>query len=126
MARTLEETQALPPVPPTVDAVTNARDQPRSRGIPAQAAVPGGHGRLWAPVLPFRRAARLAQAALPASAHGKGAVSARAEERGNRPRRLAGLLWRVPKNADSHHDPLFARPDLIEDDYHRFRNYPSG
>jgi hypothetical protein len=126
MATTLEERQAIPPAPPVVDTVTNAGDQATPTGIPTPAAVPGGRGRRWTQVRPFRRAARPEQAALPAIACGEGAAGARAEERGNRPRRLASLLRRVPKNAHSYHDPLFGRPDLVENDYHRFRNYPSG
>ena len=125
MATTLEERQAMPPAPPAVDAATNVRDKARPIGTPAPAAVPGGRGRRWAQVLPLRRSARLAQTAPPAVAC-QGAGSARAEEQGNRPRRLAGLLRWAPKNAHSHHDPLFDRPDMVENDYYRFRNYPSG
>jgi hypothetical protein len=124
MATTLEEKQAMPPAPPAVDAVANAGDQATAIGTPTP-AVPGGRGRRWAQVLSFRRAARPVQAALPATACGEGAVSARAEERGNLPRRLGGLLRRVPKNAHSYHDALFDRPDLVENDYYRFRNNPS-
>jgi len=76
-------------------------------------------------VPPLRRSARLAQTVQPAVACQE-AGNARAEERGNRPRRLAGLLWRVPKNAHSYHDPLFDRPDLVENDYYRLQRYPSG
>jgi hypothetical protein len=32
----------------------------------------------------------------------------------------------VPKTGASWHDPLFERPDLIEDDYYRLRNQPRG
>jgi len=124
MATTLEERQAMPPAPPAVDPVTNVRDQARPIGTPAPAALPGGRGRRrWAQVLPLRRSASLAQTARPAVAC-QGARSA--EGRGNRPRRLAGLLRWAPKNAHSHHDPLFDRPDMVENDYYRFRNYPSG
>jgi hypothetical protein len=52
--------------------------------------------------------------------------STRAEVRGDRLRRLAGLLRRVPKTAAARYDPLFERPDLVEDDYYRFRNQPHG
>jgi hypothetical protein len=30
----------------------------------------------------------------------------------------------VPTTRGSRYDPLFNRPDLIEDDYYRFRRYP--
>jgi len=35
--------------------------------------------------------------------------------------RITGLLMRL---ATSCYDPLLERPDLIEDDYYRFRNQP--
>lgn len=115
----------MPPALPAADAVTNVRDQARPIGTPAPAAAPGGRDRRWARVLPLRRSARPAQTARPAVAC-QGAGSTRAEEQGKRTRRLAGLLRWAPKNAHSYHDPLFDRPDLIESDYYRFRNYPSG
>ena len=71
-----------------------------------------------------RRTARGAQTALPATARSGKTGSARAETRGDRPWRVAGLLRRVPKTGASYYDPLFERPDLIEDDYYRLRNQP--
>jgi hypothetical protein len=109
-----------------VEAVTGTRDQARPTGASAPATAPGGRGRRRARVLPLRRSARLVQTALPAVACREGVGSARLEERGNRPRRMAGLPWRVPKTARSYHDPLFDRPDLVESDYYRLRNYPQG
>lgn len=50
----------------------------------------------------------------------------RAEIRGDRLRRLAGLLRRVPETGAHYYDPLFEQPDLVEDDYYRFRNQPRG
>jgi hypothetical protein len=41
------------------------------------------------------------------------------------PRRTAGML-RLPDSAGSYRDPLFERPDRIEDDYYRFRNRRRG
>jgi hypothetical protein len=38
--------------------------------------------------------------------------------------RIAGLLRRVSRGRASYDDPLFSRPDLIEDDYYRLRNQP--
>lgn len=39
-------------------------------------------------------------------------------------RRYAGLLARVLRA--SYLDPLFERPDLVEDDYYRFLHQPRG
>ncbi len=52
--------------------------------------------------------------------------SAGPENRRGRLRRLAGLLHRVPRNHGDCYDPRFERPDLVEDDYYRFRNQPRG
>jgi hypothetical protein len=38
--------------------------------------------------------------------------------------RIAGLLMRLSGTRASYYYPLFGRPDLIEDDYYRFRNQP--
>jgi hypothetical protein len=38
------------------------------------------------------------------------------------PRRFFALRRRIPKMARSYSDPLFERPDLVEDDYYRLRN----
>jgi hypothetical protein len=43
---------------------------------------------------------------------------------GNRLRRAAGAMRDVLET--SYRDLLFERPDLIENDYYRFRNQPSG
>jgi len=71
-------------------------------------------------------AARHAQTTLPATAGSDSAGNAQAKTRGDRLRRIAGLLWRVPKTRASYNDPLFERPDLIEDDYYRLRKQPRG
>jgi hypothetical protein len=44
----------------------------------------------------------------------------------HRPLRLAGLLRLRPKTRRTYQDPLFKRPDLVEDDYYRLRRQPSG
>jgi hypothetical protein len=45
-----------------------------------------------------------------------------AEIIGSRPRRFFDvLLRRIPRTRGFYADPLFARPDLVEDDYYRFR-----
>ena len=36
-------------------------------------------------------------------------------------RRFGFLLRRIPKTRATYVDPLFARPDFVEDDYYRFR-----
>jgi hypothetical protein len=38
--------------------------------------------------------------------------------------RISGLLMRLSRTRASYYDPLFERPDLIEDDYYRLRNQP--
>jgi len=38
--------------------------------------------------------------------------------------RITGLLMRLARMRDGYYDPLLWRPDLIEDDYYRFRNQP--
>jgi hypothetical protein len=40
--------------------------------------------------------------------------------------RVTGLLMRLSRTRASSYDPLFLRPDLIEDDYYRLRNQPGG
>ena len=95
------------------------RDQAGAPGTRAPAPVTPGHG----PAKPGRCYPAVAPAVhgppgppLPAQT----GRAARAEIRGDRLRRLTGLLRRVPKTG-GHRDSLFERPDLIEDDYYRFR-----
>jgi hypothetical protein len=107
-------------------AVTGTRDQAGPPDTPAPAPVTPGHGPRKARSPLARRAARRAQTVLPAIARSDRTGSARAEIRGDRLRRVVGLLRRVPKTGASCHDPLFERPDLIEDDYYRLRNQPHG
>jgi hypothetical protein len=73
-----------------------------------------------------RRAAHRAQTALPVAVRSDRTGSARAETRADRLRRIVGLLRRVPQTRARYYDPLFERPDLIEDDYYRLRNHPRG
>src|SRR5262245_39715200 len=40
--------------------------------------------------------------------------------------RVSGASRRAPRPSRDYHDPLFERPDLVEDDYYRFRHYPRG
>ena len=94
----------MPPAPRTGNAVTGPRDQA------------GAGTRTPAPVMPGSGPA--------ASSDRPG--SARAETGRGLRQRVAGLLRRVPKSGGSYHDPLFERPDLVEDDYYRLRNQPRG
>ena len=94
------------PVPLAGNAVTATRDQAAAPGTRAPAQVISGH------------APRKTRALLPRRA------ALRAETRSDRLRRIAGLLERGPKTRASHYDPLFERPDLIENDYYRLRNQP--
>jgi hypothetical protein len=111
---------AMPPAPLAGNAVTS--DQAGAPDTRAPAPVTPGHGpRKARPLLPRR-----AQTARPAGACPDRTGSARAEVRGDRLRRLAGLLRRVPKTGAGRYDPLFEQPDLVEDDYYRFRNQPYG
>ena len=41
-----------------------------------------------------------------------------------RPQCITGLLMRLARTRASYYDPLFGRPDLIEDDYYRLQNQP--
>jgi hypothetical protein len=116
----------MPPAPFSVDAATGTSDQAGAPSTRAPAPVTPGHGPgKTRPLLP-RRAARRAQTALPAAACSDGTGRARAETHGDRLRRVAGLLRRVPMKSGSYYDPLFERPDLVEDDYYRFRHQPRG
>ena len=110
----------MPPTPLADNAVTS--DQAGAPDTRAPAPLTPGHGpRRARPLLPRR-----AKTARPDDACPDRTGSERAEVRGDRLRRLAGLLRRVPKTGTGRHDPLFERPDLVEDDYYRFRNQPHG
>jgi len=110
----------MPPTPLAGNTVTS--DQAGAPGTRAPAPVTPGHGpRKARPLLPRR-----APSARPASACSDRTGNTGAEVRGDRLRRLAGLLRRVPKTGAARYDPLFERPELVEDDYYRFRNQPYG
>ena len=112
----------MPHAQPAANTVTGTRDQAGPPDNRAPAPVTPGRG----PRKARSPLARRAQTALPATARTDSTGSARAEIRGDRLRRVVGLLRRVPKTGASCHDPLFERPDLIEDDYYRLRNQPHG
>ena len=84
---------------------------------PALTSAATPEARLW----PHRGAARYAQTILPAAAP-QGRTK---QPWTDRLRRIAGLL-RLPRPRTGYRDPLFGRPDLIEDDYYRLRNQPRG
>jgi len=114
----------MPPAPLAATAVTGTGDQAAAPGTRAPAPVTPGHDPRKTRPLPPRRAARQAQTVLPVAACSDTTGSAGAETRGDRLRRVAGLLRQVPTTGGSYYDPLFERPDLVEDDCYRFRNQP--
>jgi hypothetical protein len=71
-------------------------------------------------------AARGASAASPVAACQDRAGSARPETCRDRPRLRFGPLRRAVRIGCSYYDPVFELPDLVEDDYYRFRNQPRG
>jgi hypothetical protein len=50
----------------------------------------------------------------------------RQEQFGHVLRRVANLLRRQAKTGASYYDPLFLAPDMLENDYCRFRHQPRG
>ena len=110
----------MPPAPLAGNTVTSDRAGAPGTRAPAP-ATPGRGPRKARPLLPRR-----AQTVRPAGACSDRTGSTRAEIRGDRLRHLADLLQRAPKTGAGRYDPLFDRPDLVEDDYHRFRNQPRG
>jgi len=112
------------PTPRAGNAVTEARDPAGAAGTRAPApGTPGPVPRKARALLP-RRAGRRAPTAPLAAARSDRPGSARAGIRRDHPRRFVGLLRRAPKTGGSYRDLLFERPDLVEDDYYRFRNQP--
>jgi hypothetical protein len=116
----------MPPAPPAFKALTATRDQQEALGTGGPGPVPPVDSSAKAPRLVPSHAARLAPAATSIAACPDRAGSVRPETRGHRPRRLLGLLRRATRAGGSYYDPLFERPDLLEDDYYRFRNQPRG
>jgi hypothetical protein len=91
----------MPAAPPALNATTDGPEQ-------AQAAPDYGRDRGQAPQ---RRGTT---------------AGTTAEILGTRPRRFGFLFQRIPRTRDTYADPLFARPDLVEDDYYRFRRRLDG
>lgn len=114
----------MPPAPRAGNAVTETRNQAGAAGTRAPATVTPGLIPRKARALLARWAGRRAPTALLAAASSGRPGSARAEIRGDLRRRVAGLLRPAPTAGGSYRDPLFERPDLVEDDYYRFRTQP--
>ena len=85
---------------PSVNAVTEYRDQAEAPPRCAADVTPANHPRQ-------------------AKARGTAAIARR-----RRLRRAAEVIWRVVRL--SYRNPLAERPDLVEDDYYRLRNQPRG
>ena len=94
----------MPPVPLALDAVTATRGQEAAPSARSPMPMQPGDSSAKAPPL----------------------GSGRLETRDDRPPRLFGLLRRALRTGGSYYDPLFEQPDLVEDDYYRFRNQPGG
>jgi hypothetical protein len=116
----------MPPAPLAGNAVTGTSDQAAAPGTRAPAPATPGHGPRKARVLLPRRAVRRAQAALPAGACSNTTGGARTDSFGGRLRRVAAPLRPALNTGASYHDPLFGRPDLVENDYYRFQHQPRG
>jgi len=110
----------MPPPPQTVTAETDSREQPRAVRTPELSAVRSGRRHCRA-LLPSR-AAGSAQPSLPAAIFD----TAGATIRRVRQRRSARPLRWLARAGGSYRDRLFVKPDLVEDDYYRFRNQPRG
>lgn len=118
----------MPPAPLAVKAETDTRDRAGTLDAPAPAPLTKEPGRRkLRNLLLLRRVVCPGQTSLPAAPTGpEGTSSARPEIRGNRLPRVPGPRRRETKTARSYRDPLFEHPDLVENDYHRFQNYPHG
>ena len=108
---------AMPPAPPAVDAITGDSEQAKTAPRPPAPDYDRRNGQ--APLA--RAAAGRTQPAQPAAACSETTGGTTAEIPGIRPRRFGVLLRRIPKMRGTYVDPLFARPDLVEDDYYRLR-----
>jgi hypothetical protein len=108
------------------NAVTGPRDQAGPPDTRAPASVTPGDGPCKTRSPLAYRAARHTETALRATDRSYRTGGVRAKSRGDRLRRIVGLLQRGPKTGASYYDSLFERPDLIEDDYYRLRNQPYG
>ena len=69
---------------------------------------------------------RAGQATVPGHVRSGRWGSVAARFRGDCVRRVARMLRRVYRTGGRYYDPLLARPDVVEDDYYRFRHQPRG
>jgi hypothetical protein len=116
----------MPPAPLAVKAETDTRDPAGTLDAPAPAPLTNEPGRRkLRDLLLLRSAGCPGQTSLPALPAQR-ELAARPQIRGNRLPRVPGLRRREPKTARSYRDPLFEHPDLVENDYYRFQNYPHG
>ena len=107
----------MPAAPPAVDATRGGSEQAKTAPYPP---APGyGRRRGQAPLR--RGPADRAQPAKPAAAGPGTTGGTTAQIHRTRPRRFGFLLRRISKTRATYVDPLFARPDLVEHDYYRFR-----
>jgi hypothetical protein len=104
----------MPTAPPAVNDTTGDSEQAKTAPRPA---APGDDRRNGQTPLARDAAGRTRPA--PACSEITGGTTA--EIAGTRPRRFDVLLRRIPKTRGFYADPLFERPDLVEDDYYRFR-----
>src|SRR5215472_16589275 len=104
----------MPAAPPAVNATTGGPEQAKTAPGPPAPGYSRRRGQA-----PLRRGA--ADRAQPAAAGSATTSGTTAEIHGTRPRRFGFLLRRIPKTRATYVDPLFARPDLVEHDYYRFR-----
>ena len=107
----------MPAAPPAVNATTGGSELALTAAGPAAP----GCGRRRDQASLRRGAADRAQPAQPAAAGPGTTGGTTAEINRTRPRRFGFLLRRIPKTRATYVDPLFARPDLVEHDYYRFR-----
>jgi hypothetical protein len=107
----------MPTAPPAVDDITGDSEQAETAPRPA---APGYDRRNGQTPL-ARDAAGRTRPAQPAPACSEITGGTTAEIVGTRPRRFDVLRRRIPKTRGFYADPLFERPDLVEDDYYRFR-----
>ena len=107
----------MPTAPPAVNDTTGDSEQAKTARGPADPGYDRRNGQT-----PLARdAAGRTRPAQPAPARSEITGGTTAEIVGTRPRRFGFLLRRIPKTRSFYADPLFARPDLVEDDYYRFR-----
>ena len=113
----------MPTAPPAVNDTTGDSEQAKTAPRPA---APGYDRRNGQTPL-ARDAAGRTRPAQPAPACSEIIGGTTTEIAGTRPQRFFDvLLRRIPRTRGFYADPLFERPDLVEDDYYRFRRQPDS